>query len=204
MQESLFNDIQPNDLRQPQLHKAVDGFAFVAYVRWLVCRQAMTQNPCYGQLRFNNEKVKMEIQTSLWERPVLPADIVYTPNYVSEHIVRWLNPKGKCLDPCKGDGAFYNYLPECVVYKDENTLNTKIENLIEANRSQTNYRRKLPKTNTSKIKGVSIHKPTGKWQATCKVNKIQHYLGIYEDIKEAEKVVKQFRETNHKEFANHG
>ena len=54
----------------------------------------------------------MEIQTSLWEKPVLPADIVYTPTYVSEHIVRWLNPKGKCLDPCKGDGAFYNYLPE--------------------------------------------------------------------------------------------
>ena len=50
MQESLFNDIQPNDLRQPQLHKAVDGFAFVAYVRWLVCRQAMTQNPCYGHV----------------------------------------------------------------------------------------------------------------------------------------------------------
>lgn len=54
----------------------------------------------------------MNIQTTLWEKPVLPADIVYTPTYVSEHIVRWLNPKGKCLDPCKGDGAFYNYLPE--------------------------------------------------------------------------------------------
>lgn len=53
----------------------------------------------------------MEIQTSLWEKPVLEADIVYTPTYVSEQIVRWLNPKGKCLDPCKGDGAFYNYLP---------------------------------------------------------------------------------------------
>ena len=58
----------------------------------------MTQNPCYGQLRFNNEKVKMEIQTSLWEKPVLEADIVYTPTYVSEHIVRWLNPKGKSIN----------------------------------------------------------------------------------------------------------
>ena len=53
----------------------------------------------------------MNIQTTLWEKPVLPSDIVYTPTYVSEHIVKWLNPKGKCLDPCKGDGAFYNYLP---------------------------------------------------------------------------------------------
>lgn len=50
-------------------------------------------------------------QIALWERPVDPSDIVYTPNRISEHIVRWLNPKGKCLDPCKGDGAFYNYLP---------------------------------------------------------------------------------------------
>ena len=39
----------------------------------------------------------MNIQTTLWDKPVLPADIVYTPVYVSEHIVRWLNPKGKCL-----------------------------------------------------------------------------------------------------------
>lgn len=37
----------------------------------------------------------MDIQTTLWEKPVLEADIVYTPTYVSEHIVRWLNPKGK-------------------------------------------------------------------------------------------------------------
>jgi len=27
-------------------HKTFSGFAFVAYVRRLVCRQAMTQNPC--------------------------------------------------------------------------------------------------------------------------------------------------------------
>ena len=54
---------------------------------------------------------KMEIQTSLWEKPVLPADIVYTPLHVSKGIIKELNPKGKCLDPCKGDGAFYYYLP---------------------------------------------------------------------------------------------
>ena len=45
----------------------------------------------------------MEIQGQLWDRPVLIADIVYTPTYVSEHIINWLNPKGVCLDPCKGD-----------------------------------------------------------------------------------------------------
>jgi hypothetical protein len=54
----------------------------------------------------------MNIQTSLWDKPVFPADIVYTPNGVAKHIVNFLNPSGLCLDPCKGDGAFYNYLPD--------------------------------------------------------------------------------------------
>ena len=54
----------------------------------------------------------MTAQTTLWEKPVLPADIVYTPIHVSKNIIDFLKPSGKCLDPCKGDGAFYNYLPE--------------------------------------------------------------------------------------------
>lgn len=78
----------------------------------------------------------MEIQTSLWEKPVLPGDIVYTPTYVSKHIVEFLQPKGKCLDPCKGDGAFYNYLPEgadfCEIRegKDFFTYNQKCDWII--------------------------------------------------------------------------
>lgn len=54
----------------------------------------------------------MDIQTSLWEKPVLPADIVYTPTFVSQQIINFLEPSGKILDPCKGDGAFYNYFPK--------------------------------------------------------------------------------------------
>lgn len=54
----------------------------------------------------------MERQTTLWERPVDPSDIVYTPNAVAMNIVRHIKPYGICLDPCKGDGAFYDYLPE--------------------------------------------------------------------------------------------
>jgi hypothetical protein len=50
-------------------------------------------------------------QIELWGRPVDPGDVVYTPCYVAEYIIKWLNPVGKCLDPCKGDGAFYKYFP---------------------------------------------------------------------------------------------
>ena len=79
---------------------------------------------------------EMEIQTSLWEKPVLPADIVYTPLHVSKGIIKELNPKGKCLDPCKGDGAFYDYLPDGADYceiregKDFFNYNEKVDWVI--------------------------------------------------------------------------
>lgn len=47
----------------------------------------------------------------LFEANVLDGDVVYTPTNVSKYIIEFINPKGKCLDPCKGDGAFYDYLP---------------------------------------------------------------------------------------------
>jgi len=43
---------------------------------------------------------------------VNPADVVYTPDGVAKDIIEWLQPSGKCLDPCYGKGAFYQYLPE--------------------------------------------------------------------------------------------
>lgn len=54
----------------------------------------------------------MSKQATIFEVPINPADIVYTPDGIAKHIVEFLQPTGKCLDPCKGDGAFYNYLPE--------------------------------------------------------------------------------------------
>ena len=47
----------------------------------------------------------------LFDANVLPADVVYTPRNISQAIIRSLNPSGLCLDPCKGDGAFFDYLP---------------------------------------------------------------------------------------------
>ena len=52
----------------------------------------------------------------LFEAEVLPADVVYTQRNVSSKIIEFLNPKGICLDPCKGDGAFYDYLPKGKLY----------------------------------------------------------------------------------------
>lgn len=51
------------------------------------------------------------MQLEFFDRFVPPADVVYTPNQVSKGIIELLHPQGRCLDPCKGDGAFYQYLP---------------------------------------------------------------------------------------------
>jgi len=52
------------------------------------------------------------MQQTLWKLEPIKADIVYTPQYVVADMLQWLKPKGKVLDPCLGDGAFYNLLPE--------------------------------------------------------------------------------------------
>lgn len=53
----------------------------------------------------------MELQARLFETVVDLKDIVFTPDYVAKNIIDELSPAGKCLDPCKGDGAFLKYLP---------------------------------------------------------------------------------------------
>lgn len=39
------------------------------------------------------------------------ADVVHTPVDVAASIVKYFAPSGRCLDPCKGDGAFFDRLP---------------------------------------------------------------------------------------------
>jgi len=46
------------------------------------------------------------------EPDVKKNDIVYTPNYIAFDIIKFFKPSGKCLDPCKGKGAFLQYLPQ--------------------------------------------------------------------------------------------
>lgn len=38
-------------------------------------------------------------------------DLVYTPRCLSKNIIEHFNPTGILLDPCKGDGSFYDQFP---------------------------------------------------------------------------------------------
>lgn len=51
------------------------------------------------------------MQKKLFNTKPLEADVVYTPRNVSKHIVDFLKPNGNILDPCKGDGAFFDFMP---------------------------------------------------------------------------------------------
>lgn len=77
----------------------------------------------------------------LFESNILPADVVYTPRNISESIIRHLKPAGLCLDPCKGDGAFYDYLPAgseyCELQEGSDFLKYKKQvNLFESDNSE--------------------------------------------------------------------
>ena len=43
-----------------------------------------------------------------WHRP---SDVVLTPDKIAADIVKHFQPKGRVLDPCKGNGAFLKHLP---------------------------------------------------------------------------------------------
>lgn len=52
-----------------------------------------------------------QTELDIFDKIALPADIVFTPENVSKGIIDFLTPSGICLDPCKGDGAFFKHMP---------------------------------------------------------------------------------------------
>lgn len=41
-----------------------------------------------------------------------PNDVVFTPDKIAKFMVNYFKPKGKILEPCKGEGVFLKYLPK--------------------------------------------------------------------------------------------
>jgi len=95
----------------------------------------------------------------------------------------------------------HGFLPKYIDHIDGNSLNNKIENLREATLSQNQYNSKIPKNNTSGVKGVNWDKDHSKWRARVIVNKKTMFVGLFKEIEEAAKAIKAFREKQHKDFA---
>lgn len=97
---------------------------------------------------------------------------------------------------------FYGYLPECVTFKDKNTLNTRIENLLEANKSEITYRRRIPSHNKTGVKGVYFNKKSNKYVAQITKNQRVIYIGRYNKKEDAERFYLEEKEKYHGEFLN--
>lgn len=50
-------------------------------------------------------------QPQLLPMALVTGDVVYTPDWVARDMVDFVNPSGRILEPCAGDGAFLNHLP---------------------------------------------------------------------------------------------
>jgi len=68
---------------------------------------------------------------------------------------------------------------------DNDPLNNRRSNLRIATHSQNQHNAGVRIDNTSGYRGVSLHKQTGRWQASIQVNKRKIYLGLFETREEA-------------------
>lgn len=91
------------------------------------------------------------------------------------------------------DGVFIDHI-------DGNKTNNKLNNLRIATKQQNGWNVGLSKQNASGIKGVHFDSYSRMWRASCQQTK----LGRFKTKEEAELAVREFRESAHGCFANHG
>lgn len=66
-----------------------------------------------------------------------------------------------------------------------NKLDNRKENLRNVTHSQNQMHNRIPKNNTSGVKGVTWDKVNKKWQAQIKLNQKVHHLGRYSTLQGA-------------------
>lgn len=98
----------------------------------------------------------------------------------------------------------YGRLPVMLDHIDGNKQNNTIGNLREVNNTLNHWNERRRSTNKSGHKGVWWHKQSKRWEAACRVSGKQVTIGRYERVEDAVEAVKQFREQQHGQYANHG
>lgn len=87
-----------------------------------------------------------------------------------------------------------------VDHKDCNGLNNTETNLRIATSAQNQHNQRISIMNTSGVKGVSIHKMTGRYQVRIRVMKKQMHIGLYDSLIEAADAYKEASKKYHGEF----
>lgn len=90
--------------------------------------------------------------------------------------------------------------PISIDHRDTIKHHNWLNNLREASKPQNGWNRGKLSNNTSGFKGVSYHKGTKKWIATCCLNSSKHHLGVFSTPELASAAYQAFAEENHGEF----
>lgn len=88
-------------------------------------------------------------------------------------------------------------------HRDRNPLNNQRSNLREATGSQNGHNRGSPKKSVTGVKGIDLHKASGKYRARIGYQMQRYSLGYFDTIEEAATVVRKKREELVGEFACH-
>ena len=97
---------------------------------------------------------------------------------------------------------FHGYVPSEVDHVNGDHTDNRVENLRACSRSENQRNTGLRSSNKSGVKGVHSA-PGGTWIAMVASDEGRKYLGVFKDLKEAEAVVREYRQELHGEFTRH-
>ena len=89
-------------------------------------------------------------------------------------------------------------------HADTDIVNNRWLNLRLATRAQNAVNASTPKSNTSGVKGVYLHKESGRWYAQIFINSKAKRLGYFTTKEEAAEVRQLAADMLYGEFARHG
>ena len=98
----------------------------------------------------------------------------------------------------------HGYMPKYLDHINNDRHDNRIENLRAVSARQNQHNRSINKNSTSGVKGVCLHKPSGKWMAHVCCDSKSYYGGLHDNIHDAAQATKDLREKLHGKFANHG
>lgn len=88
----------------------------------------------------------------------------------------------------------YGTLPaEVIDHRNQDATDNRIDNLWDTTKGSNAKNQHMRSGNTSGVTGVYWEERTKKWRAGVKVNGRNNHLGRFDDIEEAARVVKAFR-----------
>lgn len=99
---------------------------------------------------------------------------------------------------------YHGYLPEMIDHKNRVRTDNRICNLRPSSKSTNSCNSKIRSDNKTGVKGVGMHKQSGKYRARITINRIKYNLGLFDTVDEARIIIEEKRKELHGEFASEG